>query len=149
MPLMMTVDSRSYLRYLSCNLKLNRLKETPFVIHNLLNFVRMNNATDIFEIDIDLSRNRLTLFNKDLLDTPCCQSTEKTRLDSRNLKGLNLSDNALGSHLKNASDLGLFSNFINLLKLDLSLNDVTYLPKRVFAQQNKLQFLKLNTNFCS
>ena len=136
-PLTMTVDPRSYLRYLSCNLKLNRLKEKPFVIHNLLNFVDWDNVTDILEIDIDLSRNRLKLFNTDLFEISY----------SRNVKGLNLSDNALGSHLKNASDLGLFSNFINLLKLDLSSNDVTYLPERVFAEQSKLQFLKLHTNF--
>ena len=143
-PFVMTIDSRSYLRYLSCSVKVNRIKESP-LSDSLLNSTRKHNSTDIAEIDIDLSKNRLNFFNKEFLGAD--SATPDTDLNSRNVNGLNLSDNALGSHFKNASDLGLFSKLINLLELDLSFNDVTYLPEQVFAQQSKLKSLKLNTNF--
>ena len=68
-------------------------------------------------------------------------------MNSEHVKGLNLSENALGSQLKEASDPGLFSVYQNLQHLDLSLNDITYLSKTLFLQQNKMRTLKLKTNF--
>ena len=139
-PFQMIISYDSNICYVKFELKLYKFTENLKVSDQ---FKDEEMYMNIIGIGVDISKNHISLFNKEMLNS------QKTfhAMESKYVNGLNMSENALGSQLKEAGDPDLFSTFYNLQELDLSSNDITYLSKELFRQQNKMKKLKLNTNF--
>ena len=107
-----------------------------YMRNNFIIYLTSFKADSLVLIEVDFSRNNMISF---------ADAFEVAINNGLVVRGLFLSENRLGGELENYGYKS-FANFRDLAKLDLSSNNIKYLPPSVFKNLEQLEYLSLSKN---
>ena len=124
-PLRITIHNSTHLKYI--NVQSNSIAEFQQFTYR--------QSDPRFPLEADLSRNNMFYFD----------GFSESINHGLIVEGLFLSENRLGKQL-DAEGEDVFKCFKDLIKLNLTLNEIKKLPQSVFANLHKLEYLILRKN---